>query len=713
MLVQAFSAAVIVGFIAAGAFCYPPSETQRGGTGAQPRQANVKSHSRSDPLASPRIMDDGDAGFSTTGEWSHSPKAGFRDDALAAKSGQFSAARWTFNNITPGYRYRVSATWPAGANQATAARYSITAEADANTRWLVGGASVDQTLAPKGPKHAGAVWQDIGEPVLARGTALSVRLFGGSDETIVADAVRIERIGEWQPPIGIAAPPFGIDESHWAYADREIEYDYGDGPEPYRIGSDGPYTHYVDNTHPQATDIDNDFGSPDRPRKTLPFSIPAGSVAEIHGGPYTHRAGGLSFTADASADRPAYVRGTSTNRPIIQMTFSIAGRYVIVENLQFDGYQVNLSGRPDHISLRNLEVRNFDPSGNNNAVNTIGSYLVVYRCHIHHNGDARGGFEHDVHGAKPRGDHIWIVDNHMHHNGGDSVQVKGARNDANDAQYIYIGRNVMHDDRENAIDIKGSRNVFVSQNVMYGYRPTRGEGSDGSAIVGAHEKAELGWFLFNEIYDCNRGIRFNEKKVKTQAYVIGNIFHDIDDVAIYARRRCSVYVVNNVVYKSNRGFRAADSDVDCYLFNNIFHDLNFHVAVERPARSESHHNIYYRPGGKAKIQWGKKTYYGLDSFVAATGQGNGSLAQDPKLVNPGGNDVRVAEGSPAIDAGADVEDLGELFKSQYGLDIVVDFLGRPRPQGAKVDIGAYEGAADAADPGAFGGGVTTRPAPGQ
>ena len=68
----------------------------------------------------------------------------------------------------------------------------------------------------------------------------------------------------WAPPVGVPNPPFGITQVA------------------------GPYTHYVDNTHSASTDTSNPNGSPAKPRKTIPSSLSAGAVVEVHGGPYSY-----------------------------------------------------------------------------------------------------------------------------------------------------------------------------------------------------------------------------------------------------------------------------------------------------------------------------------------------------------------------------------------------------------------------------------------
>ena len=69
--------------------------------------------------------------------------------------------------------------------------------------------------------------------------------------------------------------------------------------------------------------------------------------------------------------------------------------------------------------------------------------------------------------------------------------------------------------------------------------------------------------------------------------------------------------------------------------------------------------------------------YALVNAGTATTQFN-NLASDPWFVNQNYYDYRLRSGSPAINAG--------MLISQ----VLVDLLGVARPQGAGVDIGAYE-----------------------
>ena len=103
----------------------------------------------------------------------------------------------------------------------------------------------------------------------------------------------------YEPPIGIPAPAFGIEQS--------VENIYGAGY----------YTHYIDNTDPNATDDSNPSGTAERPRLTIPRSLtdlPPGCVVEIRGGPYRFNAY-TQWTAAGTLDRPVFIRGADPGPP--------------------------------------------------------------------------------------------------------------------------------------------------------------------------------------------------------------------------------------------------------------------------------------------------------------------------------------------------------------------------------------------------------------
>ena len=167
----------------------------------------------------------------------------------------------------------------------------------------------------------------------------------------------------WQPPIGIPRPEFGIEETYRMYdepSNRNPALTYTQNSEG------GYYTHYVDNTDPDATDTDNPYGTASIPRLTIPLNLPAGSVVEVHGGPYTYASGVvLGITGIGTVAQPIFVRGADIdNRPIFNSGVQVDGEYIILENINSDGSAGPANGGvlvlapAHHVAVRHSEVQN-------------------------------------------------------------------------------------------------------------------------------------------------------------------------------------------------------------------------------------------------------------------------------------------------------------------------------------------------------------------
>ena len=145
-----------------------------------------------------RVLDDGEPGFSTSGAWTPFAGQGFRSDVTYAAAGSGNvAATWAFAGLAPG-RYRVSATWSPFSNRATDAPYTIL---DGST--TLAAVAVNQQLDPAGFADQGAAWQDLATVTIA-GPNLTVRLSNAANGYVIADAIRIERIGGATPAPEIA-----------------------------------------------------------------------------------------------------------------------------------------------------------------------------------------------------------------------------------------------------------------------------------------------------------------------------------------------------------------------------------------------------------------------------------------------------------------------------------------------------------------------------
>ncbi|MCA9457734.1 MAG: hypothetical protein KC587_13805, partial [Nitrospira sp.] len=143
------------------------------------------------PLVS--ILDDGEAGYSASGGWTTYTGVGTQGDfAYKVVGSGTNTATWTLSGLLPG-QYQVAVTWQAYTNRPLDARYTILDGATA-----LGTVTVDQRQDPVGLVENGVLWQDVGVYHLT-GDTLVVRLSdlaGPVGSYVIADAVRVERVGE-------------------------------------------------------------------------------------------------------------------------------------------------------------------------------------------------------------------------------------------------------------------------------------------------------------------------------------------------------------------------------------------------------------------------------------------------------------------------------------------------------------------------------------
>lgn len=505
---------------------------------------------------------------------------------------------------------------------------------------------------------------------------------------------------DWKPPIGIPAPTFGITQTHRMYKTKE--FDFGEGPKPYPSAEHGPYTHYVDNSHKSATDKENPFGSAEKPRKTIPLVLTAGSVVEVHGGPYKFPRDRVLFTANGTAKAPVFLRspdGAERVRFEVK-SMGITGSWFVIENFEMLGTSggTGRKAKAEHVVIRNCEFHHHTRS---NCINVGGKQNVVFNNYIHHIGNHDN--PNDRHGfhARANAEKIWFVDNHVHHCTGDGTQfAHGARNN-NEPRFVYVGRNIFHDDLENAVDIKFATDVIISQNTCYGYRPiSRGKsGSDGTAMVlGSDGGPNRVWVLFNTIYDSKNAIR-NEETV--DAWIIGNVMYDLLRGGIVLEKKgTNLRIVNNTIvnaaisvdqmWKPHFGLNMANNIIVGIGKNKY----NNHFNIERKEvsnRSTLNNTLFWQHGKPLVMLWGgtKTMKFTSDDDFKKFPKGKGNLLADPRFKAAGKHDFRLSEGSPAIDGGVP-HPAYEEFKKRYGIDIQVDHDGVRRPQGKGWDMGAFE-----------------------
>jgi hypothetical protein len=530
----------------------------------------------------------------------------------------------------------------------------------------------------------------------------------------------------YTPPIGIPAPPFGIDETVDMYV-APATYDFTDarGTAVYEISSitGKPYTHFVWKEHPSSTDSNNDYGTEAKPRKSIPLTaLPAGSVVECHGEgtsggtPYSNS--WMAMRGSGTESAPVFIRGGTGMTYRLYGTGStqearVGGTYLIIENIDFDNAVLSVVSTydSDHICIRNNEIHNGPEATPTSAIYAGGprassggqEYIVVYNNDIHTNGNYQAAAENDYHGVQVSklARYIWILENTMYHNGGDSVQVSSGvtpQPSADSCHHIYIGRNLMYDEGENAVDLKQCSDVIVSENTMHTFQGLI-PSSDATAMVVNEDAPSDGakdniWIIFNKIYDSGGGIRCSGP-----SYVIGNVVWDTVSWGLRVTNTAAddCYVINNTFYNIGNGIRqdnvgAGDA---LYLYNNIIDIADaagFSVEIENTTDSEMDYNLYDSSDNEAHIDWGSATDYTVAQLQANTAWGDNSLEGSPGFVDAANDDFDLDTGSQALSASlttGTVKTIFDLFQSNYSIDIrVYDIDGETRD--SNWDLGAYE-----------------------
>ncbi|MDO8954857.1 MAG: hypothetical protein Q7V63_08410 [Gammaproteobacteria bacterium] len=526
----------------------------------------------------------------------------------------------------------------------------------------------------------------------------------------------VNQVFAYSPPIGIPSPTFGIEQQHTDYSGNTFVA----GGFIYKDAGTGPYSHYIDNSSSSCTDTSNAYGTEETPRCTIPITIPAGSVVELHGGPYS------SLTLDGctgTISAPIYIRGFNDTNKI---TFSNIGAdnsairiinssYIIIENIITDGGAltgaspsngISIRSPADHISVRESECKNYPipdfcvdaacwnsalwsvGAGVDGATGNVTSNIVFYNNFIHNNAAETWPppYETGRHGVMvlSGAEYVWVLGNKIDHSGDDGVQVYWKSTGVNGppAHHVYIGNNLVDHMGENAFDIKQSYDVVISQNKIWGFQATTqlGAGSDGAAIVlNNDDPSDRLWVLYNEIFDSNIGIR---TQAHGAVYIIGNVIYDIiravgavvptsstgstSGCGITAASSPNLNIINNTIDQVDGGIyiiavTGATYNISNNIVSNLNETLSYVVAynVSTPMLSIAT-NLFYSLNGNTAL---KK--------VTCTGC---IIGKNPLFIDKPNRDYRLGATSPAFGSGL-INSTYPVFFTTYNLPLMYSNLG--------------------------------------
>jgi hypothetical protein len=206
-----------------------------------------------------------------------------------------------------------------------------------------------------------------------------------------------------------------------------------------------------------------------------------------------------------------------------------------------------------------------------------------------------------------------------------------------------------------------------------------------------HDLGGLGWEGALELREAKYLRVINNLIVNVQGGGI-NIYGDNSTLAtpVPDPTAIGVTIVNNTCYHTKMSAIYLMQDCqDTSIKNNVVVQLSgdstcLRVNPGTETGFASNHNDFIRTGGPP-IRW-LGTEYTLAQYQSAAHQDLASLSSDPLFANAAGGDFHLQSGSPALDrgdpSGAPALDLDQA----------------PRPQGAGIDLGAYERVSEPVNP---------------
>lgn len=212
-------------------------------------------------------------------------------------------------------------------------------------------------------------------------------------------------------------------------------------------------------------------------------------------------------------------------------------------------------------------------------------------------------------------------------------------------RYNYLDDNVINYPVDAHQTIPSGVGMDIAYNTI---RNTHGECAIGYGTTGGTYTIHNN-YLFNDVHmDGDNGIE-NQETTPSTCYIYNNTVVDWKNAGIQCNGPSKYYLDNNIV-----AYCAYNEHGDYDLRNNA--DVNLDYS----------------------LSWGNGTNNNAN-FIDSAGAypnwtlGSHNLVVDPKFVSATGNDYRIAQGSPAIDAGA---------KFPFGFHLFYE--------GNSTDIGAYE-----------------------
>ncbi len=520
----------------------------------------------------------------------------------------------------------------------------------------------------------------------------------------------------------IPTPPLLTTNSHYFYTNSSSFLESTNVT--YHISSYGPYTHYVDNSNPNSTDINNTYGTPALPRKTIPSTAAEGSVIELHGGPYGGKnifSGGLvgkmGIIAQGSAARPVYLRGfSSVNKTLFTNTLYIAGTGLVIENIET--YKCGFSLRHDLAgsNISDILIRHCELHGDGNekinasaiAIGTWGlqtpgimvSNVTISSNFIYNFGYSDSTNEYDYAGITVSGYdcyNFWILNNTISNLSSCGVRVGNNEGWSipYNSKYAFISSNHFYKLGENAVATKQFDNVIASQNFASGFAKTLH--NSGAAFNVLYNPYNI-WYLNNIIENAEIGIKCSGV---SDFYAIGNIIKSCNYGVSYWSIG-DIYIINNTLYDIKTigiyNYSGMVVTNDRPIINNIIFmdnavNTNYHFHINNAGTasySRMDHNLFFQNSGSFNARWQGTVCTSFSDWLKLpvnSSKGDGTILTNPFFANP---NMMPALTSKVIRAGVNMNIYSDKLTSRFGTLYDRDVYNTPRYHNGTWTIGAVE-----------------------
>ena len=380
--------------------------------------------------------------------------------------------------------------------------------------------------------------------------------------------------------------------------------------------------------------------------------------------------------------------------------------YLVIKGFELRDYRSSVTDVvPVGIHVRgtshNIEVRN-------NRVHAIETNVKSSS-----GGDAHGIAVYGTSAAQPI--HDIVID------GNELYDLKLGSSEAlvlnGNVENFQVTNNRVHDSNNIGIDLIGfegtapdvsvdqARNGLVAGNTVYNIdsygNPAYGtdQSADGIYVDGGRDiiiernivhDADLGMEVTSEHHN-----RFASGVIVRSNFIYNNLVTGLSiggyDTARGRTEACTF--INNTFYNNDTLQTGSGEFMFQYdtrsntIENNIFFAGPQDILISNPFTQNTgntlDYNLYYTVAGpnSSAWEWKTNTYDSFTGYRSATGNDAHSVFVDPKFINinAGSLDLHLAAGSPAIDAGSNLANDGDL-------DIDV----QPRIVNSRVDLGADE-----------------------